>query len=344
MNIHLRNVTGLGASLFVDHLLSELNASNEAKIHTLFINEDYQIPKNTRFHCLIRKKYRFGFLSRLIEVLFFFLIYENEHDTLVMGDLPLNTKKRQIILLHQSLIFEKFPKYDLQYWKFLTFRVLFRLLLKPHDVVVVQTPQMKNKFIEILKLKNQVEILNFSHFLENNAKLRRSKRVKHQSESDTLKFIYPAAYYPHKNHTFLEKYCKNLDVNILLTIDEPIDSDSNPKLTYIGRISQRRVYNFYKEVDGLLFVSSSESLGLPLVEAVKYNIPIVCPRCDYSENLVSQNCFYFDLQDPTTLSVAVSELRDKLKDGWWPSWDYDELYNGDDRLNLSKVVRKYFYQ
>ena len=65
----------------------------------------------------------------------------------------------------------------------------------------------------------------------------------------------------------------------------------------------------YKNADALLFLSSEESLGLPLIEAMAINIPIVCPNLDYSRNICGDSAFYFDLNNLDSLYDTLKALK-----------------------------------
>ena len=50
---------------------------------------------------------------------------------------------------------------------------------------------------------------------------------------------------------------------------------------YTGEVNIFDVHEIYQRVDYLIFPSLLESLGLPLIEAKLYNLPIICSREDY---------------------------------------------------------------
>ena len=79
----------------------------------------------------------------------------------------------------------------------------------------------------------------------------------------------------------------------------------NSSISCIGQVSREKIFEFYENVDGLLFLSSNESLGMPILEAIKCNLPIVCPYAEYTKELSTDNCFFFDLDRPDTLEKAL---------------------------------------
>ena len=130
----------------------------------------------------------------------------------------------------------------------------------------------------------------------------------------------------------------NEKFQIKVTIDSKNIYKAKKNIKFLGSISREEVYNIYKKTDALLFLSSEESFGLPLAEAVKCNLPIICPYADYTEFLSSQNCFYFKLSDPTSLIDAMNRLENKLKNNWWSNWDFNVVYSNDQLLTIDKII------
>ena len=88
----------------------------------------------------------------------------------------------------------------------------------------------------------------------------------------------------------------------------------------MGRLEPEDVNGAYSEVDGLLFLSRSESFGFPLLEAMWTGIPVICPDLPYAHVLCGDQAIYFDPENIDSLSIAVRELRNRLDKGWWPDW------------------------
>ena len=76
----------------------------------------------------------------------------------------------------------------------------------------------------------------------------------------------------------------------------------------------------YQKVDGLLFLSTDESYGFPLVEAMFVGLPIVCPDLPYARTLCSDGAIYFDPYSIDSLRQAIDDLSARLAAGWWPDW------------------------
>ncbi len=80
----------------------------------------------------------------------------------------------------------------------------------------------------------------------------------------------------------------------------------------------------YATVDGVMFLSTSESYGLPLVEAMACGLPVVCPDLEYARTICGDVAIYFDPNDVASLRAAVTELHRRLAAGWSPDWSLQE--------------------
>lgn len=110
--------------------------------------------------------------------------------------------------------------------------------------------------------------------------------------------IYPASLLPHKNHfllhapeliRLLEKYSFIVQVTLPSPYVEPV----NPVVQNLGRLSHNECRAAIKRSDALLFLSSCESLGVPLIEAAELHKPVVCPFLPYSRELLGGSPYYF---------------------------------------------------
>lgn len=326
IDIHMANVVGLGAKEYVKGLLNQIELEKDISVHTIFQHSSSVKNNEFKSHKVVYKHYRFGIVSRFIEVCFWFLMSRSRNDLLVLGDLPLNTKVKQYVLCHQALIFHNFSIFDFNYWKFLLFRNLFKIFLKTEDVVLVQSLQMKNKVLKLIDNKSRVEIIKIDSKSAMWPSFQRTARHKVSRSDNKIRMIYPAANYEHKNHLFVNHIGQSEEVEILFTIGPGEVKFESPYVKCIGKLSRIDLFKIYRKTDALLFLSSCESLGLPLLEAIKCNIPVLCPYVDYSQTFSSDNCIFFDLDDPASFQAAIIKLRGQLTAGWWPSWSFEKTF------------------
>jgi glycosyltransferase involved in cell wall biosynthesis len=150
------------------------------------------------------------------------------------------------------------------------------------------------------------------------------KRTKSNRSSLGLKLFYPAAHYPHKNHHLLSAIThSNLWFMSELVLTIPKELNPNPEVNWIkcvGALDPSSVLDMYKNTDGLLFLSFTESLGFPLIEAMWVGLPIICPDLPYARTLCGNIAIYFNPADINSLSSAITELNQRKQNGWWPDW------------------------
>lgn len=338
LDIHLTNVNGLGAEKFVSGLLSHLLGSTSITVEKVYASRKLDIPDYSTSLDVVYGRYRIGIFSRMLEVFLWRCGHSQKNHLLVLGDLPLNTSVKQYVLCHQSLMFKKFSFFSLNFFKFFIFRLTFKLFLKKKDVVVVQTQEMADKFRKTFGTQINVEILDITAEYFGWPKFYRSERHPVASDSDSITLIYPSAYYPHKNHHLLNQISFAESTTVELTISESELKDASDSVVFLGRVSREDVFESYKTVDALLFLSSNESLGMPILEAISCNLPIICPHAEYTKGLTHENCFFFELDDPSSLQAAIQTAKSKIIAGWWPQWSFSESLKDKRSSPIEKII------
>ena len=339
LDIHLTNVNGLGAEKFVSGLVYHLLEGSSVAVKNVYASSKLQIPRHLKSSGVTFKVYRMSIFSRILEIVLWRYRHSQENDLLVLGDLPLNTSAKQYVLCHQSLIFKKFKFTSINFVKFFMFKLIFRIFLKKSDVVLVQSKEMADKFREEFGPQINVEIFDVTAEYFGWPPFHRSERHPVLRDSESITLIYPSACYPHKNHKLLKLVNLEEKANVKLTITESEFGDASSELAFLGQISREEVFQLYKTVDALLFLSSNESLGMPIVEAVKCNLPIICPYAEYTNDLSDENCFFFDLNDPLSLQEAIQLARSKIIAGWWPQLSLIDPFQDRDRKRIEEIIR-----
>lgn len=133
-----------------------------------------------------------------------------------------------------------------------------------------------------------------------------------------IKLTYPASYLTHKNHDLLLEnalkiYQEVPEIKIYLTIDKNIYGREFPNIIFMGHMDRNDVLKMIKSSDALLFLSSFESLGIPIIEATSFSLPIIAPKLNYCEELIGANAYYFELEN-NFYDSFVSVLKTVRKD------------------------------
>jgi glycosyltransferase involved in cell wall biosynthesis len=331
IRIHLTNVTGIGASQLLDSLLPALVQCDDAHVERIYLPETGPLSKFLSLDKnVIIKKYR-RFLpiaiSRFIECTVLSHEFKGRTPILVMGDLPLRVRARQTLFVQNShLIVPKSFEWNLNAWKYSISRLVFRINLGRVATFIVQTETMKSALIDSYpSIKSKVKVIPHpipAWLLKSNHKKPRRKLIRNYH----LKLIYPAAGYPHKNHSLLsmikEKESDQWPIrSLILTIDRQMNpSPTIPWVHCVGFLAPDEMIHAYGDADGLLFLSKKESLGFPLLEAMFLGLPIICPNLPYAKNLCGNQAIYFDPNSSESLQTAILHLGKLLSEDWVPDW------------------------
>jgi glycosyltransferase involved in cell wall biosynthesis len=123
-----------------------------------------------------------------------------------------------------------------------------------------------------------------------------------QSSDQDFQFVYVASGEAHKNHLvlleawrllkemgFQPKLCLTLDKLRDATLCANIEArtrEDGLAVTNLGWLSQDALARLYQKSGALIYPSTGESLGLPLIEAREAGLPILAPELDYVRDLV----------------------------------------------------------
>lgn len=220
--------------------------------------------------------------------------------------LNINNKIPQLLYYHQPLpLSEKrwnvFDKKQRVYWLYKNIYPFFiKQNLSKIDKIIVQTEWVKEAF---------VKKFNFSRdhiFVDKpSIKMPEIDKVK-IIPKDKFRIFYPASPLIYKNHKliieaiiFLNSKIPKLEdkVECIFTFSEHeneylyslvVENKLDKVIKFIGKIEYKKVLEYYKSSDLLVFPSYIETLGLPLVEAQHFNLRILAINLPYSREVLKK--------------------------------------------------------
>lgn len=345
--LHLTNIAGLGAVRLIQSLLPSIVSQDE------FLLERAYLPANKgiidialfdrRTKVSVYKRYLPNSVSRFLECTVFGGRFNGDSPLLVLGDIPLRCRAPQIVFLQNKLLLDDCASLNKRdYIKYWILQSLFKRNLKYVDRFIVQTAGMKDQLIRLYPgFKERVHVIAQpvpEWLIESGLQ----RPVSNYDKNQGLKLFYPAAFYPHKNHKLLDNI-DNPEVwpidSLTLTISDESNSLSKAKwIRCKGVLTPEAVSNEYREADALLFLSFTESYGFPLVEAMWLGLPIICPDLEYARNLCGDQAIYFSPQSVSSLYLAVNELNNRLRSGWWPNWSEQLTGVPEDWLSVASSM------
>lgn len=133
-------------------------------------------------------------------------------------------------------------------------------------------------------------------------------------------FVYVSSGERHKNHrnlilAWIRLAEEGLYPSLCLTINprqfsslwawiEGMITAHSLRIENLGQVTETQVGQLYRESRALIYPSTLESLGLPLIEARREGLPIVAAELDYVRDLLDPEQT-FDPQSPTSIARAV---------------------------------------
>ncbi|MBU4404292.1 MAG: glycosyltransferase family 4 protein [Candidatus Aminicenantes bacterium] len=81
------------------------------------------------------------------------------------------------------------------------------------------------------------------------------------------------------------------------------------RFTFIGDVSDDKLRTLYQHARALIFPSLYEGFGLPLLEAMAHDCPVLCSDIAVFREVAADAAVYFDPHDPHSLSAAMTALH-----------------------------------
>lgn len=140
-------------------------------------------------------------------------------------------------------------------------------------------------------------------------------------------FFYPAIGTKHKNHILLfeafEKLLSYRKAVLAVTISEqfsnlfPYIDRVNAKFPHsiinLGYCNEKQIGIAYMKSKALIFPSTMESLGLPLIEALSFGIKVITANLEYSYKVVSNPIVFDPYSSQSIADVMRSFLEEKYE-------------------------------
>lgn len=200
------------------------------------------------------------------------------------------------------------------------------------DEIIVQTRSMQQLVTARLGDRCRITVLPFV----GKTTLITDGDVRNEAQArKTYDFVYVASGEPHKNHRrLIEAWCllaeENQFPSLLLTLDRSksaelcswIDEKSRRfglNIDCADRIEQGQFAALYRDAGALIYPSTLESFGLPLVEARSLGLPVLASELDYVRDVLDPEQS-FDPQSSISIARAVKRqlgygsAREEIRD------------------------------
>lgn len=306
--------------------ISKYSENNELKVIALVNDKSKFNYPNIEYIEFPRSKK--SWISRLYHEYFYFKklskkikpdIWFSLHDVS-----PNVVAKKRFVYCHHGTLFYKAKFKD---WKFdykigvfsVLYKYLFQINIKKNETVFVQQHWIKKEFETLFNIKNVAVCI--PEFVPN------FDSTKIILDSSKIHFFYPLIPQSFKNLECIGEAVTLLPENIKckikihLTIKEGDSNYANyiianyttTVINYVGKISRKEVFGYYKKMDCLLFPSKLETWGLPISEAKAFNKPMLLANLPYAKETIGDydKVSFFDVDKPQELATLITKFVSK---------------------------------
>ncbi len=227
-----------------------------------------------------------------------------------------------------------------------------RKYIRDNTFFAVQTQPIKECFAErfdfdshrILVVSPQIEISAESAIIDSHS-------------TNEIDFIYPADYFPYKNHIVLVEALRKIRklrpellnrIRVHLTLDlnsgssfyrKVKDAGLEDNFLFHGMLAHKMLLKEYNKMDALLFPSFIETIGLPLLEAAGAGIAILVSDLPYAKHVISkyEGACFIKYDEPEAWAFRIIQMTD---DGFkkFPPYHYE--INQDGWNSFFKTINK----
>ena len=190
------------------------------------------------------------------------------------------------------------------------------------DEFFVQTPEMK-RLLTVHLQGNKSTPIKVVPFVAEQYGYSRSLEQSVVKKDESGNFLYVATGGAHKNHKgLIEAWCLLAEEGFFPLLSLTLDVTQNQDLClYInamcqqfgltiineGVLSHAEVLVLYNRADALIYPSTFESFGLPLIEARQAGLRVLAPELDYVRDVLDPEQT-FDPQSPVSIARAVKRF------------------------------------
>lgn len=177
-------------------------------------------------------------------------------------------------------------------------RLWLSFMVKNVDEFIVQTPSMKN----LLEVRTGGIPVSISPFVKDHDGFVRKERSPEVYKEKDFDFLYVASGETHKNHRqLIEAWCllanQGLFPSLTLTLNrahfaglcswiEQKVEQFRLNVKNAGNVPHDQIKRLYARAGALIYPSTFESFGLPLIEAKQAGLPILASELDYVRDVV----------------------------------------------------------
>ena len=313
-------ITGIGRYLteVLSVLVKEKDIDWILYSHTP-IDKDYWLSDNVKIvHSNFRSKFMRMFWAQFILPLY---LLKNKSDIFWSPShrLPIfSIAKIKYFLTVHDLVCFRYPK-SMRFTSRILDIILLPISVFKSDYIFSVSDFTKSEIIDVLGVNPDKIIVTKLGFNSNISKKNNSENY---FQKDFILFVGTCE--PRKNlMNLIEAYSKlpaSLRNNYKLIIvggdgwggiypkDLAIKFGVTDNVVYLGYVSDEQLSNLYSSCMFLAFPSFYEGFGLPLIEALSYNKPLLCSFASSIPEIASDAAIYIDPSNVTSIKEGLTKL------------------------------------
>ena len=319
--------TPRGMGIYTINFLKELAKIDKETQYILYgdINdEDKVLPQQENF---VFKKLNANGLFHYEQVV---LPKQCKKDKINILHSPANTspiflerKIKRILSLHDVMFLKKeisFPNNKKQIIGRLYYILTSILNAKKANVLITPTEYSKQDIIKELKIKEDkiiVDTRGTEHFDISN--VTSFEELKEKYNIPEHYFFHVGGDAPTKNtDKLLEVFASNVKYNIVVAGIKVLETSHLYKkfnqyknIIFVPYISQTDIVGLYKNAAAFIVPSIYEGFGLPLLEAMKCDCPIICSNASCLPEVAGDCAIYFSPYDKNDIYDKIIKIQDK---------------------------------
>lgn len=253
----------------------------------------------------------------------------------------------RIVVIHD--VYQLYAFHELNIIKKIYVKLMINYAVLKSDAVITDS-QFSCDEIQLRTLANQTKINVINCAVDENF----AKGFGREIESKCKPYLLIVGNVkPHKNISCVIRAFNNISESIdydlivvgkntgFMTGEENLvtSCSDNSRIQFTGYVSDEELKKIYANAALFIFPSKYEGFGLPVLEAMTFNIPVLCSNIPVLKELFGDSVKYFDPYDVDSLSSAIMNVINS-DDGCCES-DYSEIikmYSWDKSAEHHKVL------
>lgn len=242
------------------------------------------------------------------------------HSPAITSPIFLSKKIKRIITLHDVIFLKKgipLSKNKKQILGRLYYSITTLLNAKRADLLITPTEFSKQDIITELHIKPEkiiVDTRGAEHF--DISTITDFEGLKKNYNIPDNYFFHVGGDAPSKNtDTLLEVFTQNENLNIVVAGIKKLEIshlyqkfNQYKNIVFVPYISQADIVGLYKYSQAFIVPSTYEGFGLPLLEAMKSECPILCSNATCLPEVAGDAAIYFNPKDKNELSDKINEI------------------------------------